>query len=149
METEPGLKFQRTYPVSAFPTFYFIDEKGETIMNVKGGRSAEAFIELAKTAVGKVDRSLDYVEEYEKGNRDPELVYNYVKALNKASKPSLKIANDYLRSQDDLTTPQNLKFILNQKIECDNCTSCCAIYVRKARSKFMCVQCSSHFFLSC
>ena len=48
METEPGLKFQRTYPVSAFPTFYFIDEKGETIMNVKGGRSAEAFIEFAK-----------------------------------------------------------------------------------------------------
>ena len=120
METEPGLKFQKKYPVSAFPTFYFIDEKGEAIMNVKGGRTAEAFIELAKTAVGKVDRSLDYVEEYEKGNRDPELVYNYVKALNKAGKPSLKIANDYLRSQEDLTTPQNLKFILEAVTQADS-----------------------------
>lgn len=120
METDEGLKFQKKYPVSAYPTFYFIDEKGEAIMNVKGGKSKEDFIQLAVTAVGKVDRSVDFVEAYEKGDRDPELVYNYVKALNKAGKPTLKIANEYLRSQEDVTTPQNLKFIFEATTQADS-----------------------------
>jgi len=120
METEEGLKFQRKYPVTAYPTFYFIDEKGEAILNVKGGRTMEDFIQLAKTAAGKVDRSVDFVKAYEEGDRDPELVYNYVKALNKAGKPSLKIANDYIRSQKDLTTEQNLKFIFVATTQADS-----------------------------
>jgi hypothetical protein len=120
METEEGLKFQRKYPVTAYPTFYFIDDKGEAILNVKGGRKVDDFIQLAKTAAGKVDRSVDFVKAYEEGDRDPELVYNYVKALNKVGKPSLKIANDYIRSQEDLTTEQNLKFIFVATTQADS-----------------------------
>ena len=120
MEKKEGMAFQRKYPVSAFPTFYYIDEKGETVLTTKGGRDAKAFIELGQSAVGKVDRSLDFVEAYEKGDRDPELVYNYVRALNKAGKPSLKIANDYIKNQKDLTTPANLAFILEATTQADS-----------------------------
>ncbi|MFK7809146.1 MAG: thioredoxin family protein [Saprospiraceae bacterium] len=120
METPEGLEFQKKYPVSAYPTFYFIDEKGEAIMNVKGGRGKDDFIGLARQASGKVDRSVDYVEAYEKGDRDPELVYQYVKALNKAGKPSLKIANEYIRAQDDLTTARNLRFIHEAVTQADS-----------------------------
>jgi thioredoxin-related protein len=120
METDEGLNFQKKYPVSAYPTFYFIDEKGETIANVKGGKSAEDFIELGRRAVGKIDRSGAYVEIYEQGDRSPELVYNYVKALNKSGKPTLKIANDYIRSQKDMTTPQNLAFLFEATTQADS-----------------------------
>ncbi len=120
MEKPAGRAFGQKYPVSAYPTFYYIDEKGGTVLTTKGGRKANDFIELGKSALGRVDRSLDFVEEYDKGNRDPELVYNYVRALNKAGKPSLKISNEYIKSQKDLTTPANLAFILEATVQADS-----------------------------
>ncbi len=120
MERGEGLKFREKYPVSAFPTLFFIDYTGEVVQQVKGFHKSDAFIELGRKALGKVDRSKQYAEEYEKGNRDPELIYNYVKALNEAGKPSLKIANDYLRSQTELTTPFNLRFIYEATTEADS-----------------------------
>ena len=120
MEKGEGLKFRKKYPVSAFPTLFFIDYTGELIAKIKGAQQAEPFIQLGKSALKKVDRSSDYAAEYEKGKREPELVYNYVKALNQAGKPSLKIANEYLDSQKDLDTKDNLMFILEAASEADS-----------------------------
>jgi len=120
MEKADGITFQRSYPVSAYPTLYYIDGKGKAVHKVKGGRQAEDFIALGRGVLGKVDYSADYAKAYEKGDRDPELMYNYIRALNKAGKPSLKIANEYIQSQKDLTTPDNLKFILEATTEADS-----------------------------
>ncbi len=132
MEKKPGRAFQQKYPVTAYPTFYYIDEKGETVLTTKGGRKPEDFIALGRTAVGKIDRSVDFVTAYEKGDRDPDLVYNYVRALNKAGKPSLRIANDYIKSQKDLTTPENLKFILEATTQADSRVFSLLVKHRKA-----------------
>ncbi len=120
MEKPENASFRQQYPVAAYPTLYFINPNGEVIQKKVGGMNDEGFVALGKAALSQVDRSGDYAEEYEKGNRDPDLVYNYVKALNQAGKPSQKISNEYLRSQDDLTTPQNLKFILEAAVEADS-----------------------------
>ena len=120
MEKSAGRVFGSKYPVSGYPTLYFIDYSEEIVLKEMGAKSIPAFLELGKKALNSVDRSGDFVEEYEKGNRAPELVYNYVEALIKADKPNLKIANDYLRSQEDLSTPQNLKFILMATTEADS-----------------------------
>jgi len=120
MEKPAGRKFQKKYPVAAFPTLYFIDGGGEVAHVTKGGKNPEQFIQLGKMAIKKNDKSGDYEEEYNNGKRDYKLVYGYVKALNAAGKPSLKIANDYIKSQDDLTTPENLKFILEATTEADS-----------------------------
>ncbi len=120
MERGEGLKFRKKYPVSAFPTLFYIDYTGELVMKVKGAQDVAGFIKLGHNALGKIDRSGIFAEAYEKGDRDPELVYNYVKALNKAGKSSLKIANDYIRSQKDLTTKENLRFILEAASEVDS-----------------------------
>ncbi len=120
MEKPDGRKFQVKYPVSAYPTLYFIDANGKTAMKVKGARQAKDFIDLGRSALGKIDNSGEYAELYEGGDRSPELMYNYVKALNKAGKPSTKIANEYISSQSDLTTPENLKFILEATTEADS-----------------------------
>lgn len=120
MEKGEGLEFRKKYPVSAFPTLFYIDYDGAVVTQVRGAQDASGFINLGKQALGKVDRSVGYAAEYEKGSRDPELMINYVRALNKAGKPSNKIANDYLRSQKDLTTDQNLRFILVAAAEADS-----------------------------
>ena len=111
--------FRKDYPVSAFPTLYYIDYTGEAVHVQKGAQDAAGFIQIGKLALSKVDRTGDYVEEYEKGNRDPKLVYSYVKALNQAGKPSLKIANNYLRDAD-MSVEQNLKVLYISTTEADS-----------------------------
>ncbi len=120
MEKPEGRAFQQKYPVAAFPTLYYIDGDGKTVFNTKGARNAKQFLDLGRTVLGKTDKSGEYAEKYEAGDRDPQLVYDYVKALNKAGKPSLKIANEYLSSQNDLTTDFNLQFIYEAMVEADS-----------------------------
>lgn len=120
MERGEGLTFRKKYPVSAFPTLFYIDHTGEVVQQIRGAQQVDAFIELGKRAIQKIDRSQQYVEAYEKGDRDPQLVYNYLRALNKAGKTSLAIANEYLREQEDLTSEFNLRFILEAVTEADS-----------------------------
>ena len=120
MEKGMGLTFRKKYPVSAFPTLYFIDGKGEVVHKVKGAQQVDGLLKLGKFAMGKVDHSKEFAKQYEEGDRNPELVYNYVKALNKSGKPSIKVANEYIRGQKDLTTDQNLKFLLEATTEADS-----------------------------
>lgn len=112
--------FRRKYPVSAYPTMYYIDYDGEVVHKIASAMDVDAFISLGETALSKVDRSKNFVVAYDEGNRDPELVYDYVKALNKVGKPTLAISNEYLRTQTDLSTPDNLRFILEAAVECDS-----------------------------
>lgn len=120
MERGEGLEFRKKYPVSAFPTLFYIDGSGEVVQKVKGAQNVENFIKIGKKALSLSDNSEEYAAKYEKGERDPQLVYNYVKALNKAGKPSLKIANEYFRTQKDITTEFNLKFLSEAAIEADS-----------------------------
>lgn len=120
MEKGEGLTFRQQYPVSAFPTLFYIDYSGEVVHQVRGAQSVEGFLQLGELALSKIDRSKNYQEAYDKGDRSPELIYNLVKALNKAGKSSLAIANEYLRSQEDLTTDFNLRFLLEAAVEADS-----------------------------
>ena len=112
MEKSEGISFRQTYPVSAYPTLLYIDYDGTLVQKVKGAQTVENFISLGKSALSKIDRTGQFVERYEAGDRDPELVFNYVKALNQAGKSSGKVVNEYLNGQDNLDSPQNLKFLL-------------------------------------
>lgn len=121
MERGEGLEFRKKYPVSAFPTLFYIDyTNGEIVLQTKGARNVDGFIDLGKSALGKIDRTHLYAEAYEQGDRSPELMLNYIKALNRAGKSSLKVANDYLRDQNNLSTPQNLKILLEATTEADS-----------------------------
>lgn len=115
-----GIKFRQKYPVSAFPTLYYIDFTGEVVQNIRGAHQVDQFIELGRTALKKVDRSDLYAADYEKGDRNPELIYNYVKALNKVGKSSMKVTNDFLRTDPDLSKEENLKIIYEGTVEADS-----------------------------
>jgi thiol-disulfide isomerase/thioredoxin len=121
MEKGEGPSFGRKYPVRAYPTLMFIDASGELVHLNVGAQSVSSHLSLGNTALGKVDRSGDYAEKYEKGDRSAELVYNYIAALNQAGKPSLKIANEYLRKPDgDLKSETNLKIIFESLQQVDS-----------------------------
>ncbi len=119
MEKEMGLEFRKKYPVSAYPTLFFIDPDGEVVQKSVGAKSPADLLALAEMVISKYDKSVKYAAVYDAGDRSYELVYNYIAALNKSGKPSTKIANDFLAEQKDLTTPENLRFILEAATQVD------------------------------
>jgi thioredoxin-related protein len=120
MEKEPGMRFRTKYPVSAFPTFYYLDPEGEVLYTTKGGRKPDQFIDLGKQAMARYDRTSEFRKKYVDGDRSYETVHNYIKGLNNSGESSLKIANDYLNSQEDLSTEENLKIIYESMTEVDS-----------------------------
>jgi thioredoxin-related protein len=120
MEEEDGITFGHKYPVSAYPTLFFIDVDGKVVKTIRGGQQAAGLIALGNEANKKKDRTSKYEQKYLEGDRDYDLVYNYVKGLNASGKPSLKISNDYLNSNPKITEDQKLKFILEAATEADS-----------------------------
>ncbi len=119
MEKEMGIEFRKSYDVTAYPTLFFIDYDKEVVLKAVGGKNPSDLIQLGESVVAKYDKSSKYEGAYNSGDRSYQLVYDYVAALNKAGKPSVKIANEYLTSQTDLTTPENLRFILEAASQMD------------------------------
>ncbi len=120
MEKGDGLMLAGKYSVNAYPTLLYIDGEGKLVHKVIGYMDPEKFISAGKVALKKNDKTALYAKEYDSGKRDFATVYNYVRSLNQSGKSSLKIANEYLNGQKDLTTPENLKFIYEATVESDS-----------------------------
>jgi len=120
MEKTEGRAFATEYPVSAYPTLFFINEKGELLKRVVGGKNVEQFLAIGMSIAESYDRSGDFKKLYDEGNRDFDLVLKYIKALNNANKPSLKIANDFLRENKDLSSASKAEFLYESLIAADS-----------------------------
>ena len=119
MEKEMGHAFGKKFTVTAYPSLFFIDYDEVEVLKAVGGRKPADLIAIAESVIAKYDKSTKYEAAYAAGDRSYQLIYDYVTALNKAKKLSVKIANDYLNDQTDLTTPENLKFILEAASQVD------------------------------
>jgi len=111
MEKPKGREFGQLFPVRAYPTLFYINEKGELLKKVVGGKSVEQFLAIGQEIAGSYDRSSDLAALYDSGERDYDLVLKYVKALNNANKSSLKVANDFLRERKDLSPEKRAAFL--------------------------------------
>lgn len=120
MERGEGLKFREQFPVSAFPTLFFIDADGEVVYRVVGGKSADQLIKLGQFALNKIDDSEEYARRFEEGDRDPDMVLRYITALNKSGQSSLKVVNTYLNEQSDPASEDNLRIIFEGTTEADS-----------------------------
>ena len=120
MEKGEGPSLAKKYKVRAYPTFFFIDEKGEIVATAKGGRQTKQFLQLGENALKKYDKSAEYAEKYEAGDRSPELLKKYAYALLASKKEHLKVANEYLKTQKDLTSESNLNAIYDFMTESDS-----------------------------
>lgn len=119
MEKGEGPNLSGKYNVAAYPTLLFINGKGDLVHKGVGGLPVEQFMNLARTASGKVDNSKEFEKAYAEGKRDPDLILNYVRALNRAGKPSLKVVNEYLQKAD-MTSPITLKVIYEGTTQADS-----------------------------
>ena len=121
MERGEGLAFRKSYPISAFPTLYFIAPDGELIQSSKGApRSPEALISVADKAYRSYDPSGPFMKKYEEGDRSYATYFGLVEGLNRIGQNSLKYANEYLRSQQDFSTDENLDFIFVSLTQLDS-----------------------------
>ncbi len=120
MEKPENAEFARKYPVSAYPTLMILDADGKVVQKHVGAMTAEGLIAFGQKALGLVSVAEDVEQAYEAGNRDPELVLRYLRALNRANKPSLKITNDYLNTRKDYSDPISRQIILEGAVEADS-----------------------------
>lgn len=120
MEAPENATFRARYPVAAFPTLYYISPDGEVVQSVKGAQSVDQFISTGEKALALSEPTGDYADQYADGDRSPELVYKYVRSLIRNGESHLKVANDYLRSQENLSSPENLQFIMLAATEADS-----------------------------
>lgn len=119
MEKGEGPALQRKYDVGAYPTLLFLNGKGNVVHTNVGGLNAEQLLSSAKLASMKVDDLKDLEKSYNEGKRDPEFIASYVRALNRADKPSLKVVNDFLLKADK-AQPSTLKVIYEGTTQADS-----------------------------
>lgn len=112
MEVGEGLKLNKTYGVSAYPTFLFIDPKTEFLVHTMiGARPADDFIAGAKEALNP-DLSMEKAKNtYENSPKTPDTVNDYLTVLGKAQLTGImnSVAVDYLagKTKEELAQMDN------------------------------------------
>lgn len=113
MEKGEGKKVARKYGIRAFPTLLFVNSDGDVVHRVAGFRDTKGLLKLGQDA-NNPTRQLAYMKKkYDEGNREADFLYNYAYARLEtfSGEDYMKIANEYLETQEDWTTENNLKFI--------------------------------------
>lgn len=111
MEKEESVSFRKVHSVRAYPTMFWINGKNEVVHTTVGGKQADGLISLAREAISRQDDLEALAAEWEAGDHHPKLAFTYIRALVRRGENHLKVANDYLRDQKDLTTADNLNII--------------------------------------
>ena len=121
MEKGEGVNLATQYGVQAYPTFLFLDGNGKVMHRVVGYYQPEAFLEIGQLALDP-DRRLAGVEaRYEAGDRSPELLSTLMQAFEQAMDPrASELIDDYLATQSDWSTPDNMRLIGNNLKKTDS-----------------------------
>ncbi|MBC6996386.1 thioredoxin domain-containing protein [Neolewinella lacunae] len=120
MEKEESAEFRQKHRVRAYPTLFFIDGKNEVVHQLVGGQRVEGLIAAGGVAMGKMDDLDAYAAQWEAGPRDAKLALKYIRALVRSKESHLKVTNDYLREQQDLTSDEHLNILLVAATEADS-----------------------------
>lgn len=120
MEKGEGPRLAGRYRVNSYPTLLFLDEKGEVVHAAKGSRPVDEFLGLGKIALSKNDKSDKYAQQYEEGDRSPELLRAYAYALLNSGKPATKIANEYVRKHKDFDNEEGIDFLYDFANDADS-----------------------------
>ena len=111
MEKSESVSFRKVHQVRAYPTLFWINGKDEVVHVSVGGKQTKGLLSVAQVAISKQDDIEALTEEWESGERSPQLAFTYIRALVRRGEPHLKVANDYLRTQKKLDSPDNLNIL--------------------------------------
>lgn len=116
MEKGQGPDLAKKYNVRAYPTFLFLDSKGDVVHKAVGGRDTLDFIELGKTAIDDTKNLRAIRQAYEKDSENAEAILAYCKALKDCYDNSYaNIIQSYMKGIDeqDLVKEINWKAIVD------------------------------------
>ena len=105
-----GLEFALFYKVNSYPTFLFIDKKGNVVYKFFGFKMADQLINLSKKALKYYNISDELQKEYNAGKRNYSFIIKYINTLDKQDKPSDFLAEEFL-SKNKVREELRLKFI--------------------------------------
>ena len=112
MEKGEGLLFARAYDVNAYPTFLFIDKRGDLVHKALGYRQADDFIAIGEASMDPERSLAGMAESYEDGNREPAFLKHYAESLADARHETEDdIVAAYLDTQEDWLSGDNAEFI--------------------------------------
>src|SRR3989344_3590459 len=124
MESEEGKKIMELFAVKAFPTFLYTNAEGKLIHQGVGSHNSGEFIDLGKEALNPETQIAAFNEKYEKGDRDSEFIYKYIKKLAWASMDYKDISEEHFKTQkeEELTSRinWNLLFINEYNVDIDS-----------------------------
>ncbi len=125
MEKGEGKAFRKKYRVTAFPTLLYLNGDGNLVHRAMGAKQPAAFIALGKQALTKrkaVNRksTLEVKAKYDKGDRSPEVLREYALGLKDSDDGHLKVANEYLATQNDFSSKENIEFLSEMISESDS-----------------------------
>jgi thioredoxin-related protein len=134
MEKGEGPELAQLYQVRAYPTLLFISAAGELVHRKAGYMVAEEFISLGEEA-NDPSRTLSGMDaKFADGNREPDFLRQYTEAsFNAANGGHSIVASEYLNTQKDWETEENMQFIFQY---IDNADSKAFDYIIKNRKQF-------------
>ncbi|UKB82663.1 thioredoxin family protein [Chryseobacterium sp. MEBOG06] len=103
MEKGEGIELAKKYNVKAFPTYLFINGKGEAVHRTLGYVEENDFIQFAKDAEDPNKRLTSLKEQFEKGEKDQEFLKNLA-GLTIYNDPQFagKVLNRYFQQKQTL-----------------------------------------------
>jgi len=113
MENGEGIQIAERYSVQAYPTLLFIDANGLVAHRALGYHDPEQFMTLGQQAADPARNMSGLDQRYQKGDRDPQFVLQYLEAKGAAFDPQVeKVALEFLDAQRDLQTAESRKVIM-------------------------------------
>lgn len=110
---QDGHDIAAKYNVRAYPTYLFFDPNGSVVHRSVGSSDAKTFVDKGNDALNPEKQYYTQLRKYENGQKDPDLLKGLALiALNAYDlQNASKISNEYLASQTNLFTKDNLEFI--------------------------------------
>jgi thioredoxin-related protein len=107
-------EIQKLYTINAYPTYLMFDPNGQIVHRSVGStENAKLFIAKGQDGLTPEKQYYTQLRKYEKGDKEPEFLRK-VATMAKAGfdyKNAEKISNEYLATQTNLFTKENLAFV--------------------------------------
>lgn len=108
-------KMGKDYIINAYPTFLFFSPEGKLVHRLVGSREADEFISKAKNVLNPEGQYYSMLDKYKGGKKDPDFLKTLAHLAEEAydSENISLIANDYLNTQNNYQTNENVDFIFH------------------------------------
>jgi thiol-disulfide isomerase/thioredoxin len=99
MEKGEGLELAKTYKINSYPTFLYLNEKGEILHRSSGSADVQPFIETGKNALNPEKQLATQTKRFYENPTDELIAYEYFKTLKEVELLSDSIIRNYFSRQ--------------------------------------------------